>query len=61
MEAVLYTVTGVLLYLLADWILRRLEQRAGRAFEYRTLVFFGLLLALALASFAAIRQLVGGA
>ena len=61
MEAVLYTITGILLYLLADWILKALERRAGRVFEYRTLIFFAILLALALATFAAIRRLVGGA
>lgn len=55
MSAVYYTVVGIALYLLADWILRGLEARAGRVFEHRTLVFFGLLSALALGSFALIR------
>jgi hypothetical protein len=57
MEAVYYTITGVVLYLLADWILRSFEARAGRIFEHRTLVFFVLLLAMALVSFAVIRRL----
>jgi hypothetical protein len=57
MEAVYYTITGVVLYLLADWILRSFEARAGRIFEHRTLVFFVLLLAMALVSFALIRRL----
>ena len=60
MEAVLYTITGVVLYLAADSILKALERRAGRVFEYRTLVFFGLLLTLALVTFALIRRLMGG-
>jgi hypothetical protein len=42
-SAVYYTIAGVVLYLLADGILRRLEARAGRVFEHRTLVFFALL------------------
>lgn len=55
MSAVYYTIAGIALYLLADWILRRLEARAGRVFEHRTLVFFALLSALALGTFALIR------
>jgi hypothetical protein len=59
MAMILYTLTGIVLYVLADWLLRRLEARAGRVFEHRSLVFFGLLLAMALVSFALIRSLVG--
>lgn len=58
MTTVYYTLAGIILYLAADWILRQMEARAGRAFEHRTLVFFGLLSALALASFALIRAFV---
>lgn len=58
MTAVYYTLVGIVLYLLADWILRQMEARAGRAFEHRTLVFFALLSALALSSFALIRAFV---
>ncbi len=58
MAAVYYTITGVVLYLLADWILRLVEARAGRVFEHRTLVFFALLLSMALVTFALIRRLL---
>jgi len=58
MEALYYTITGVVLYLLADRILRLLETRAGRIFEHRTLIFFVLLLTMALVTFAAIRRLL---
>lgn len=58
MAAVYYTITGVVLYLLADWILRLVEARAGRVFEHRTLVFFALLLSMALVAFAVIRRLL---
>ncbi len=57
MEAVYFTVAGIALYLLADWLLDRLEVRLGRRLEHRTLVFFAFLLTLALASFAVIRRL----
>ena len=56
MEAVYFTVTGILLYLLADRLLVLIERRAGRVFEHRTLLFFGMLLSLALVAFALIRR-----
>lgn len=56
LEAVYFTVAGILLYWLADRLLVLIERRAGRVLEYRTLVFFVLLLSLALLTFAAIRR-----
>jgi len=57
MEAVWYTIVAVVLYLGSDWILQRMEMARGERFEHRTLIFFAILLALALASFALIRHL----
>lgn len=48
--------TGVVLYLAADRLVVLIERRAGRVLEHRTLLFFVLLLALALVTFAAIRR-----
>jgi len=59
MAMLLYTLTGIVLYVVADWVLTRLEARAGRVFEHRTIVFFVLLLSMALVSFAIIRFLLG--
>lgn len=59
MEIVYFSFVAILLYLLADWILRRIEAYLGRVFEQRTVVFFIILLTLALVSFAAIRAYVG--
>ncbi len=59
MAALWFTVLGVVLYLGADRILEALERRAGRRFEYRSLVFFVLLLGLALLSFSLIRSYTG--
>jgi hypothetical protein len=58
MEIVYFTLVAILLYLLADWILRRIEAYLGRALEQRTVVFFVILLILALVGFAAIRAFV---
>ena len=59
MAAVIYTLTGIILYVAADWLLRRLEGRAGRTFGNRTLIFFGILLSMAMVAFAIIRAVVG--
>lgn len=56
MEAVYFTVTGILLYLVADRLVVLIERRAGRVLEHRTLLFFVLLLSLALVTFAIIRR-----
>ncbi len=56
MEAVWYTITAIVLYLVSDRILDLIERAAGRRFEHRTLVFFAILLSLALGSFWLIRR-----
>lgn len=60
MEAVYFTLTAVACYVISDWVLKRMEVFAGRRFEYRTLIFFAILLGLALVSFALLRNLAGG-
>jgi hypothetical protein len=59
MEMLYYTLAGLLLYVGADWILDRIEVAAGRRLEYRSLVFFVILLAMAMTSFALIRHFGG--
>jgi len=59
MDLVYFVITAAVLYLAADRLLDALERRAGRRFEQRSLVFFALLLAMALVTFALIRQLLG--
>ncbi|MDX1431458.1 MAG: hypothetical protein R3286_03315 [Gammaproteobacteria bacterium] len=57
MESVYFLITAVVLYFAADALLQRAETAAGRRFEHRTLIFFAILLTLALVSFALIRYL----
>jgi hypothetical protein len=57
-EIVWLTLTGIVLYVLADRILDAMERRAGRRFEQRSMIFFGLILVLALIAFALIRNFV---
>jgi len=59
LEIVYFTVVAALLYLFSNWILDRLEVSAGRRFEYRSAIFFGILLTLAMISFYLIRLYTG--
>lgn len=59
MELVVFTVVAAGLYLLADRLLRGLEAALGRPLEHRSLIFFVLLLGLALGGFTLIRTLAG--
>lgn len=56
---IVFTVVGIVAYLAADRILDWIEVRRGNRFEHRTLIFFVLLLALALGAFQLINLLVG--
>lgn len=58
MEIIYFTLTAIALYVLSDWLLGRMEAFAGKRFEHRNLIFFALLLVLALVGFALIRHLV---
>jgi predicted PurR-regulated permease PerM len=57
MDFIYFTLAAVVLYFAADRILDRIERAAGRRFEYRSLIFFALLLVMTLTSFAVIRHL----
>jgi hypothetical protein len=59
MEILYFTLAAVFLYVGADWILKRIEVAAGRRFEYRSIIFFAILLVMALTSFALIRHFAG--
>ena len=53
-----YTVTAVLLYLLSDWILNKIEQSVGKRLKYRSVVFFVIIMVLAVASFEMIDRII---
>jgi hypothetical protein len=48
MEILYYTVTAVVLYFVADWVLDRIEIAYGQRFKFRSLIFFVIILVLAL-------------
>ncbi len=51
MEILLFTLNAIIIYLLADWIIRTLEKKKGQALKNRQIIFFVVFLALALISF----------
>ena len=59
MAYIYYTITAVLLYLLSDWILNKIETYYGKRFEYRSVIFFVIIMVLAVGSFEIIDRVVG--
>ncbi len=56
-----YTITAVLLYLISDWILNRIETYYGKRFQYRSVIFFAIILVLSMSLFEMIDRVVGEA
>ncbi len=54
-----FTLVAAVLYFVADRALDAAERRAGRRFEYRSLIFFVLLFSMATVTFALIRRYTG--
>lgn len=61
MSIVYFTIVAIILYVVADWLLERVEVAAGRRLEHRSLVFFVILLTLAVSSFSLIQYYTGAA
>jgi hypothetical protein len=59
LEFVAFTIVGIGLYLLSDAMLSRWEGARGAPFANRSVVFFAILLSLALVTFGLIRAVVG--
>ncbi len=60
MEILLFTAAGIALYFVSDWILLRIEDYLGRRLEYRTLVFFAIILVLSITSFNVMQSVLTG-
>lgn len=57
MEIVYFTLVGIGLYFAADWMLDRIESARGNRFENRSVIFFVIILVLALSTFQLINYL----
>jgi len=60
-DLILFSLNGIIVYLLSDWILRVIERKRGAVIKQRQIVFFVIFLALALLSFSLLRNLLGTA
>ena len=60
MQFVYYTIAALLLYVLSDWLLVRMEAFHGDRFKHRSVVFFVIILILAISSFKLIELLTTG-
>jgi len=58
MQILLYTITAILLYVVSDWILVKLEQLRGKPFAARSIVFFMIILILAVVVFEGLQQIL---
>ncbi len=58
MEIVLFTLNAIVIYLLADWIVRTIESKKGAVLRQRQVIFFAVFLVLALLSFNILRALL---
>jgi len=57
MEFVYFTTAGLVLYFGASWILTKIEQARGKVLPYRDVIFFVIILTLAVSSFSLIQYL----
>lgn len=57
-EILLFTLNAIVIYLVADWIIRMIEARRGEVLKNRQVVFFAIFLVLALVSFRVLRTLL---
>jgi hypothetical protein len=59
MAMIWFTLVAVALYLVSDWLLERVEVAMGKRLEHRSLIFFAILLSLALVTFSIIQAQSG--
>ncbi len=58
MEIVYFTAVGIGLYFFSAWILDRIERARGDRFENRSIIFFAIILVLAIVSFQLMQHLL---
>ena len=60
MEIVAFTLVAGVLYLVSERILDAVEVRRGARLQHRSIVFFGILVTLALTTFTILERVLGG-
>lgn len=59
-QVVVFTLNGIVVYLLADWLVKEIERRRGAVLAQRQAVFFAIFLVLILVSFEVLGRLFRG-
>ena len=54
-----FTITAVFLYLFSDWLVNKIEAYYGKRLEYRSVIFFVIIMVLAVGSFSIIDRITG--
>jgi hypothetical protein len=57
-ELILFTLNAIVIYLLADWLVKLIEKRRGSVLKQRQVVFFVIFLVLVMTSFQILRNLL---
>lgn len=57
-EVLIFTLNGIVIYLVSDWIVRLIETRRGKLLKRRPIVFFVIFLSLALTTFELLRSVL---
>ena len=58
-DLILFTLNAIVIYLVADWLVRLIEKRRGSTLKQRQVIFFIIFLSLALISFRLLKTLLG--
>ncbi len=58
MEILVFTLNAIVVYLLADWIIRFIEQKRGKVLKNRQVIFFVVFLSLALITFNVLQRIL---
>ncbi len=58
-DLLLFTLNAIVIYLVADWLVRLIEKRRGGTLKQRQVIFFIIFLSLALISFRLLKSLLG--
>lgn len=59
LQIVLYSLLGIILYLVTNWLVNFMEQLRGQVLPYRSIIFFVIIFALANTAFFLVRITVG--
>lgn len=54
-EILIFTLNAIVMYFLADWIVRTIEAKRGEVLKQRQAIFFVIILALLLVSFQVLK------